>query len=296
MYKLTQDQIIPPIIEDNLTFNELLNNIQIKIIKKTALTLEVDILNIDCSIANAIRRIMISEIPTLAIHNITINKYSGVLPEEIICHRIGLIPLLVDPIPFEFVTDELNEKNTLTFTLKIQNKSKHPLTVYSDDIKWKPVGRQIEWVKECKLKSGIPITKLGSGEFLDFEMNAVKNCGREHAKWSPVCPVSYRLHPHVEIGNFEGEEAIKLKECFSRGVIEIKGNKAFVNNDRNEMMSLKAFRFDEFKDRVFIGKKHNHFIFNIESVFIDPVILLKQSIVILKGKCRQLREEIEDIN
>ncbi|KAM0676114.1 DNA-directed RNA polymerase core subunit rpc40 [Gurleya vavrai] len=294
MYKLTQDQIISSIIHDNLTFKEYLENMQIKIIKHTPEFLEFDLINVDCSIANALRRIIMSEIPTLAIHNVTIKKYSGALTEEIICHRIGLIPLLVDPSNFQFVEDELNEKNALTFVLKKENNGKEIMTVFSDDIQWKPVGKQSEWVGDVKFRSGVPITKLGKGDFLDFEMSAIKNVGKVHAKWSPVCPVFYKLHPHIEIGDFYGEEAVKIKECFTDGVIEIIDNKAIVVNERIETMSLKALRFDEFKDSVFIGKKYNHFIFNIETVFIDPLLLLKQSILIFKNKCIQLREELEE--
>lgn len=295
MYKFTPDQVIQSYNQDKLTFAEYLDNMQVKIISHTATSLEFDIININCSFANAFRRILIAEIPTLAIHNVTIRKYRGVLAEEIVCHRLGLIPLLVDPTPFEFVSDELNEKNTLTFTLKMQNKGKENITVYSDDIKWKPVGNQEKWLTNVKLGSKIPITKLGPGDMIDFEMNAVKNVGKEHAKWSPVCPASYRLHPLIQIGDFYGEEAERLKKTFCKGVIEIENNKAVVKQERLEKMCMNALRYDEFKDKVLIGKKENHYIFNIETVHIDPLVLLKQSILIFKEKCKQLREEMEEI-
>ena len=71
-------------------------------IKNTENNLIFEMDGVDASIANAFRRIMISEVPTMAIETVYITSNTSVIPDEILAHRLGLIPLLIDPSKFKF--------------------------------------------------------------------------------------------------------------------------------------------------------------------------------------------------
>ena len=50
----------------------------------------------DVAFANALRRVIVEEVPTMAIEDVEFRKNSSILYDEIIAHRLGLIPFKTD--------------------------------------------------------------------------------------------------------------------------------------------------------------------------------------------------------
>ncbi|GMI42804.1 hypothetical protein TeGR_g4264 [Tetraparma gracilis] len=80
---------------------------------------------VDVSFANALRRIMISEVPTVAIETVYIDQNTSITHDEVLSHRLGLIPLMVDPRQFSVTGpgEEDNEQNTLVFNMDVRAPS-----------------------------------------------------------------------------------------------------------------------------------------------------------------------------
>jgi DNA-directed RNA polymerases I and III subunit RPAC1 len=62
--------------------------------------MEFDLVRIDASIANAFRRILIAEVPTMAIETVFVFNNTSVIQDEVLAHRLGLIPIEADPERF----------------------------------------------------------------------------------------------------------------------------------------------------------------------------------------------------
>lgn len=67
--------------------------------------MEFDIIGVDPSIPNALRRILISEVPTMAFDKVFLFNNTSIIQDEVLAHRLGLIPLKADPRMFEFRQD-----------------------------------------------------------------------------------------------------------------------------------------------------------------------------------------------
>ena len=65
--------------------------------------LEFDLVGVDAPIANALRRIMIAEIPTMAIERVNMYDNTSIIQDEVLAHRLGLIPVQADPSQFKFM-------------------------------------------------------------------------------------------------------------------------------------------------------------------------------------------------
>lgn len=90
------------------------DNFKIEIISETDDEIVFDMVGVDAPIANALRRILIAEVPTVAIEQVYIFKNTSIIQDEVLAHRIGLIPLNVDPRKMDFLKRACTEWGLLS--------------------------------------------------------------------------------------------------------------------------------------------------------------------------------------
>jgi len=68
------------------------------------------------------RRIMLAEVPTIAIENVWIAINSSIIQDEVLAHRIGLIPIRADPSKLDFLgaDNEETDKDTIVFHFDVE--------------------------------------------------------------------------------------------------------------------------------------------------------------------------------
>ena len=152
---------------------------EVKILHKDEETIQFIIKGINATIANTIRRTIITEVPILAVDEVDFLKNDSALYDEIIAHRIGLIPLKTDLQSYE-VKEECTckGKGCAKCQLYLSLKIKGPAIVYASDI-------QSQDPKVKPVFEKMPITILIAGQKLEFEAVAKLGRGKEHSKFVP---------------------------------------------------------------------------------------------------------------
>ncbi|CAL1577730.1 unnamed protein product [Knipowitschia caucasica] len=312
-----------PGYDDTWDFGRFQKNFTITLVQLDENNMEFDMVGIDAAIANAFRRILLAEVPTMAIEKVFIYNNTSIVQDEVLAHRLGLIPIRADPRLFEYrnsgeetAAEEGSEIDTIQLQLKVKC-SRNPRAskdssdprelylhhmVYSSDLKWMPIGNQADVFAEAVIgpvHDDILIAQLRPGQELDVVMHCVKGIGKDHAKFSPVATASYRLLPEITLmEQVEGEQAERLQRCFSRGVIgleECNGEKvAKVVNSRLDTCSREVLRHEDLKNFVKLGRVRDHFIFTVESTgILPPDVLVTEAIKVLMSKCQRFLSELD---
>lgn len=173
------------------------------------------------ALMSAIRRIMLADLPKLAIEDVTVYENSSSMFDEIVAHRLGLLPIKTDLdlfVPRDQCTcgGEGCPSCTAIYTLTKEGAG----MVYSGDL-------QAANPNAPLADLGVPIVKLGPGQRLMLEATAVMGKGRDHAKWQPVTAVGYKQYPVITIGK-ECNSCGACEKVCPRGILVVRGNKVTV--------------------------------------------------------------------
>ncbi len=161
---------------------------------------------INIGLANSIRRILIAEIPTMCINFVNISENSSNLHDNIIAHRLGLIPFhskYANKFKYTWELDSVSDADLyeVEYQLNVSNKTEHIVDVTTNDLVL-IVNNKIPKYKQLFYKSVKPITydsdpiiitKLNTGQQLSFQCSVRKGIAKEHAKYQPTTVVGYDI-------------------------------------------------------------------------------------------------------
>ena len=235
--------------------------------------------------ANTLRRLMIDEVPTMAIEEVEFSKNNSILYDEIIAHRLGLITLKSDLKSYNLPdTCKCEGKGCNRCQLKMVLKAAKIGTVYASEIKSKdPAVKPVY--------GSTPIVKLLKGQSLELEATAVLGRGRQHMKWSP-CHVYYKYKRTIEItGEVKNPEAII--EVDHNNIFEIKDRKLVINKDKVLNCDL-SLDFSEIDKGVRVVASESDFVFYIESFGqLSCKEIVNKAVDILDEQLDKLVEELK---
>lgn len=281
-----------------------------------------DLIGAPAPYANALRRCLLSWTPSIAIEDVSICDNDGIMPDEILAHRIGLIPLnarptLLEPTEGETDPDSKDPKVTLLFGLHvIGGDGPEPNLegveaswegrlppfytgpsgmVTSDHLVWMPFPEQIGSMPHiAALHGGVPITKLRPGQCIELYARAVRSNALDHAKYQPVSTAFYRLVPRVEVSDTINNRAKELLvQTCPMGVFDIEDGDLIVREPRKCTACRECIRSRRLSEYVKVGKEAGIFEFTVESVGVRPAPeLVKEALDLLKEKCCELKAAV----
>lgn len=142
--------------------------------------LELEFIDASPAQMNTLRRLITTEVPTLAVELCEFKNNTSALYDEMLALRFGLLPLVTDlssyvlPSKEELDSGDYHARSSVKGTLK----AKGPCVVLAKELVF----------KDPKIKPVYPDTILASlleGQEIEVEVTAVLGQGKVHTKWAP---------------------------------------------------------------------------------------------------------------
>lgn len=160
--------------------------------------------SVELAFANSLRRAMLAEVPTVALDLIEIENNTSVLPDEMLAHRLGMIPLNAKNCDqdLDYTRDCDCEDHCVRCSVTLQLHARCGsgiMSVYARDLTIvgermnDTIGDPVITDPESK---GPLICKLRAGQEIKLTCLAKKGTAKEHAKWAPTAAVGFEYDPH----------------------------------------------------------------------------------------------------
>lgn len=266
--------------------------VKIEVLEKDDTNIRLVIRDADVPLMNALRRIALAEVPSMAIDEVVMIENSSILQDEIIAHRLGLTPLKTDldsyNLPEECECQSEFGCSLCRVTLTIDAESTEGTrTVYSGEL----VSENPQIVP---VSDKVPIIKLAKGQKLKLEAYARLGKGQNHAKWQPVCVSAYKYYPKIEFTK-ECNNCAKCVDICPKKVLATKDNKVEVRDLLACNLCMDCVGVCPQKPAAIkIEWEKNAFIMNIESTgALPPERIIQEATKILDNQLKDFEKQLK---
>ena len=266
---------------------------KIEVLEKDETNLRLIIRDVDVPLMNALRRIALAEVPSIAIDEVVMIENSAILQDEIIAHRLGLTPLKTDldgyNLPEECSCQSEFGCNLCRVTLTLDVESKDGTrTVYSGEL----VSENPEIVP---VSDRVPIIKLSKGQKLKLEAYARLGKGKANAKWQPVSMCAYKYYPKIEVTSKNCENCAKCVDICPKKVLVKAGKKVKVRDLLACNLCMDCVEACPKKPKgIQVEWEKNNFVMNIESTgVLPPKRILQEATKILDKQLKEIEKQVK---
>jgi DNA-directed RNA polymerase subunit D len=271
--------------------------VKIEVLEKDDITLRIIVRDAEVPLMNALRRIALAEVPSMAIAEVVMIENSSILQDEMIAHRLGLVPLKTDldnynlPEECECKSEFGCGQCRVTLTLNAES-NEGTRTVYSGEL----VSENPDIVP---VTDKVPLIKLAKGQKLKLEAYARLGKGKVHAKWQPVCVCAYKYYPKIDLPKEKCEDCQKCVDICPKKVLAMKGERVDVRELLACNLCMDCVEACPKKDEgIKVGWEKNAFVMTLESTgALPPERVLQEATKILGNQLNefetQLKEEVQ---
>lgn len=245
---------------------------------------------VDPTFMNALRRIIMAEVPVASIDMLYIMENTGVLYDEIIAHRMGYIPLKGgEGLIFTKDCDCKGQgcpRCEAILTMKV--------TATEDNFKVLS-GRLKAEGSVFVANNDIPIAELNAGQKIELEARARLGTGKDHAKWQPVSVAVVSYEPLIKIDQKKCDLcALCIDEC-PKKILAIKEKRLVVTST----LSCSLCKVCESvcpKDAIKVSHNESNAVLMLESAGgpTNEELVFAASDV-LSNKCSSLRQALKEL-
>jgi DNA-directed RNA polymerase subunit D len=267
--------------------------VKIEVLEKNESNLRIIVRDADVPLMNALRRIALAEVPSMAVDEVVMIENSSILQDEIVAHRLGLTPLKTDLETYNLPEDCDCQSEfgcpqcRVTLTLDAESKE-GTRTVYSGEL----ISENPEIVP---ISDKIPLIKLAKGQKVKLEAYARLGKGKNHAKWQPTVVCAYKYFPKIEILSKKCTNCTQCVDICPKKVFTIEDEKVNVQDllACNLCMDCVDACPTEPKG-IKVEWEKNAFIMNIESVGgLPPERILQEATKILEKQLKEFEENLK---